>query len=90
MTAWHSIPERGSQWGIRCGFTLLNLLGYWPARMILWLVIAYFFLTGKRSRQASLDYLKRLRRVYGETVPAGLRGAALQSLQAVLDYLPHH
>ena len=28
--------------------------------------------------------------VYGDTVPAGLRGAALQSLGAVLDYLDHH
>lgn len=60
--AWSKLPERGSLWGMRSVLFTLNVLGYRVASALLVPIVAYFFLTGGRSRRASLDYLGRLHR----------------------------
>lgn len=60
--AWSQLPERGSLWGMRCVLFTLNVLGYRVASAMLVPIVAYFFLTGGRSRRASLNYLRRLHR----------------------------
>ena len=64
--SWSQQKERGSLFWVRFGFGLLNLIGYLPASLLLRFVIGYFFLTGRESRRASLQYLTHLRR-WGST-----------------------
>lgn len=62
QSSWSTLPERGSIWGIRSVLFALNVLGYRFASALLIPIAAYFFLTGGRSRTASLSYLGRLHR----------------------------
>jgi predicted LPLAT superfamily acyltransferase len=62
QASWSTLPERGSIWGIRSVLFALNMLGYRFASALLIPIAAYFFLTGGRSRIASLNYLRRLHR----------------------------
>lgn len=69
---WSVTGERGSYWGLK-----LMLLGYRHggrglARLLLYPVLAYFFVTGSRARAASRDYLQRL----AQFAPAALPGGA--------------
>lgn len=57
---WSRQQERGSVFWVRTGFRILNLIGYPAAVVLLFGVIAYFFVTGRRSRRASLEYLRHL------------------------------
>lgn len=57
---WANIKERGSIWGIRFMIGLYKRMGGPVARLFLYPVIAYFFLTGKAAREASQRYLKKL------------------------------
>ncbi len=73
LASWAKLPERGSIWGIRFVLWVLNLLGYRIASIVIVPIVAYFYLTGKRSRQASRDYLARLHRLQPASPPPTFR-----------------
>ncbi len=58
--AWAKKPERGSFWVMAIGMRFLNIFGYNLALPVGMLVAFYFFITGRTSRRASLDYQRHL------------------------------
>jgi predicted LPLAT superfamily acyltransferase len=60
---WSKTQERKGLWGIRLMLKVYRLLGRGAFALLLYPVIGYFWLTGRRQRQASQDYLRRLARV---------------------------
>lgn len=81
---WLSIPERGSVLGISIFVWAITLGGRRVARAILWPVMLYFYLSSRRARRASRDFLRRVGH------PAGLRdgfGHLLRFGQVALDRL---
>jgi predicted LPLAT superfamily acyltransferase len=67
---WSRQQERGSDLGIRITIATYRLLGDTAARLLLRPIVAWFFLTGRGARQASLQYLERLRSETGTSPPA--------------------
>ncbi|MCU8089273.1 glycosyltransferase family 2 protein [Shewanella sp. SM21] len=59
-THWSGMKERGSYWGIKLLAESYRFGGHWLCRAIMYPVICYFFLTGKVTRNASLDFLRRV------------------------------
>lgn len=57
---WWRLAERGSVLGLKTVFACYRLLGARAARWLLYPVVGYFFLTGRRARAASLAYLRRV------------------------------
>ena len=66
---WWRLAERGSVLGLKIVFACYRLLGARAARWMLYPVVGYFFLTGRRARTASLDYLRRVHRLNGLAAP---------------------
>ena len=62
---WSGLAERGSVLGLKTIFVCYRILGEKAARCLLYPIIGYFFLTGKKARTASLDYLRRVHRQRG-------------------------
>lgn len=60
--SWENVSERGNVWAMRLFVSVLNVLGYRTARILLPVVVSYFYLTGSKSRMASMEYLKNLKR----------------------------
>ncbi|WP_416306502.1 acyltransferase [Neptunicella sp. SCSIO 80796] len=56
---WSAIAERGNQFGIQFLLQVYKLFGKWLLKLLLIPVICYFYLTDKRSRRASLQFLRR-------------------------------
>lgn len=67
---WQSQPERGSGFWLRTIVWLAFHVGREAARVLLYPVSAFFLLLAKPPRQASMDYLARLKKQ-----PAGWRDA---------------
>lgn len=57
---WQQQRERGAVAGIAILTWTLKHLGRRIARLMLWPITLYFFLTGARARRASRDYLRRV------------------------------
>lgn len=57
---WHQKAERGSLLGMRLTAWLYRYAGRGLARLLLFPIVGYFYLTDRRARAASLDYLERL------------------------------
>jgi predicted LPLAT superfamily acyltransferase len=76
MTHWADIAERGSVLGIRVVAACLRVLGEPAARLLLYPVVAYFFVTGRSARRASHDYFVRLRRFAGTAAATPVPGWA--------------
>lgn len=57
---WWTFQERGSRLGMRLVLWLLNFCGYRVASVAVFPIAAYFFGTGRASRRASMEYLRRL------------------------------
>jgi len=57
---WSRLSERGNALGLWLLACAYRLLGRRLARVMLYLVVAWFFLTAPRARHASLQYLQRL------------------------------
>lgn len=66
---WSRLAERGSVLGLKTVFACYRLLGPRMARWLLYPITGYFFLTGKKARAASLDYLRRVHRLNGWPAP---------------------
>jgi predicted LPLAT superfamily acyltransferase len=58
---WFRIRERGTVLGFRFMAGLLGLLGARAVRLAAEVLVPYFFLTSRRARHASRDYLARVR-----------------------------
>ncbi len=58
--AWHEQRERGSVLGIRFTAWLYRRVGRGAARLLLYPIVLYFYLTGRSARAASRQYLERL------------------------------
>lgn len=59
-TNWATLVERGSAWGLGLVAAAYCLLGRRIALLVLLPAVTYFFLTGRRARCASRNYLQRL------------------------------
>ena len=66
---WSRLSERGSVFGLKTVFACYRLLGARAARLLLYPVVGYFFLTGSKARAASLDYLRRIHLRKGLNAP---------------------
>jgi predicted LPLAT superfamily acyltransferase len=86
---WSRLAERGCRLGLKTVFACYRLLGARAARLLLYPVVAYFFLTGRRARAASSGYLLRINRRRG-LAPPGWRDSFRHMLafgQSGLDKL---
>lgn len=57
---WQQTTERGSSWGLSILLWVLRVFGRPVLGIVLYPVLAYFFVTGKTARTASREYLHRL------------------------------
>ncbi|MFV0477610.1 MAG: hypothetical protein ACK5ME_07245 [Parahaliea sp.] len=64
QTHWSDIGEVGFITGMRLLFWLYRHIGSWAFSLVLQPVVFYFFLTNTRARNASRQYLIRLREYY--------------------------
>jgi predicted LPLAT superfamily acyltransferase len=74
---WADVPERGKTSGLWIMYATYATLGRWAFALLLYPVAAYFYLTARRARRASQDYLARVRQrmdQLGEP-PRAIRGA---------------
>ncbi len=72
---WSIVKERGGIFGLTFMLWAYRVAGRGLFSLLLYPVMAYFWLTGHQARRASNDYLQRLRSyalTIGETLPAGL------------------
>ncbi len=67
---WMNHKERGTALGIRILLAVYRRLGHKAFVAMLMPVMAYFFATGRKARQASQDYLGRLYKVAPEALSA--------------------
>ena len=67
---WSGLAERGSMTGLAFFAAFYRLFGERAARALVFLIVVYFFITGKQARAASMDYLKRVRAFGGNAMPA--------------------
>jgi predicted LPLAT superfamily acyltransferase/GT2 family glycosyltransferase len=70
QTHWSRLSERGSKLGMLSLYTCYRLIGERAALCLLYPIVAYFFLTSSRARNASLDYLRKLHVIQGSNHPA--------------------
>lgn len=63
---WADLPERGKISGLWIMYAVYATLGRSAFAVLLYPVAAYFYLTARRARRASQDYLARVRRRMGE------------------------
>ncbi|HEX5068427.1 MAG TPA: lipid A biosynthesis acyltransferase [Myxococcota bacterium] len=66
--AWHQRGERGSALGMRITVWLYRTVGRRAAELLVWPIVAYFFLTDREARRASRAYLERV-----HSIPEGAR-----------------
>ncbi|MBI2241914.1 MAG: glycosyltransferase family 2 protein [Magnetospirillum gryphiswaldense] len=57
---WAGMAERGALWGLAFVAAAYRLLGRAGCAWVMAPIVFYFFLTGRRQRQASRDYLGRV------------------------------
>jgi predicted LPLAT superfamily acyltransferase len=57
---WSSLAERGSEWGLDFVFACYRIFGRRVARILLYPIVAYFFVVHRQAGNASLTYLRRL------------------------------
>ena len=58
---WATLGERGGALGMRILFAAYRGLGRWAFALLLYPVMAYFYLTATGARRASREYLERVR-----------------------------
>jgi predicted LPLAT superfamily acyltransferase len=62
---WSRMAERGTLLGLKTVSWTYRLLGRQVALILLWPVTAYFFVTGRTARNASLKYLRKIYETFG-------------------------
>lgn len=80
---WASTEETGILWGMRTLLLIHRLCGRWAFRLALYPVVAYYFLTNRKARAASRQYLDRLGRYYPEL---GIGGGWRDSYRHFLSF----
>ncbi|OCG62008.1 glycosyltransferase family 2 protein [Gilliamella sp. GillExp13] len=63
---WSQIPERKGLLGIRFILKLYQIFGRKFAKLVMFPIITYFWLTGKTQRQASKSYLEKIKNYYDQ------------------------
>jgi predicted LPLAT superfamily acyltransferase len=58
---WLELPERGTPGMLRVIHWIATHIGRWAARLLLYPITLYFLLSAHAARQASYDYLRRVR-----------------------------
>ncbi|MCL2075611.1 MAG: acyltransferase [Betaproteobacteria bacterium] len=58
---WAKIQEAGSLAGMRFLLSVYRIFGRWPFRFFLFFVLLWFYARRRAAREASRDYLRRLR-----------------------------
>ena len=72
---WSAVRERGDVVGMRFLYAVYMRLGRWAFSLLLYPVVAYFWLTAGRARRSSREYLARVRERFvaaGRQPPKGL------------------
>ena len=73
---WSQLSELGSAAGLRILVACYRLLGKRAARLLLYPVVSYFFITGGKARAASADYLRKVYSHNGDIGrPPGWKGS---------------
>lgn len=72
-SGWSRARERGSMWGLRATVACYRIFGRPIALVLVHAVVAYFFLTGREQRRASLAYLRRVAAAPGGREALGRR-----------------
>ncbi len=73
---WSALAERGALWGMRFVLLSRRVLGRRGCVAVLLPVVAWFWLTERARRQASMDYLRRVRAAAGLPPPRWWHGLA--------------
>ncbi|KFZ30855.1 acetyltransferase [Pseudidiomarina salinarum] len=81
MQHWAKTQERGNYWGIIFVLRAYKYGGRWIMRFMLMPIIFYFFLTSKKARRASKNYLTRLHIFSGDASPFTSAPTSLNSLR---------
>jgi predicted LPLAT superfamily acyltransferase len=87
---WANMAEVGSAWGLSLLYWVYRTLGRWPLQMILFPVLAYFYLFNATQRRASGEYLRRVHEAGGDLEkPGRLTGFRhfMSFADAILDKL---
>lgn len=58
---WSELPERGTPLMLRVIYWVATHIGRWAARLLLYPITLYFFISAVDARRASYDYLRRAR-----------------------------
>jgi len=83
---WASMEERGVYWGINFMVFIYRYLGRWVFTLVLYPVMAYFFLAGGETRKHSQDFLQRSYEFDPSVSPFQTRPALWQSFQHLLSF----
>lgn len=83
---WANINELSFVAGMRLLFWIYRVFGRWPFRCVLYPVLLWYVLTKPLPRNASLDYLQRVRRFADVTVGmSGVRKHFASFAETILD-----
>ncbi len=71
---WSTLSERGALWGMRFVFMACRVLGRRACVVVLLPVVTWFWLSERSRRQASMEYLRRVRAWAGHSRPRWWHG----------------
>jgi len=91
MSHWAQMEERGIIWGMQALLKVYLLFGRKVLQLFLYPVVSYYWLTNRKARQASLQYLQRVSAYLPDTrLQTGLYGSYLHFISfanAIIDKL---
>lgn len=61
---WAALEETSLVWGIKALVWIYRIFGRWAFRLVLMPVVSFYFFTGTIARNASRDYLRRLKQYF--------------------------
>jgi predicted LPLAT superfamily acyltransferase len=85
QASWATTRERGALFLMRLMFVALRLIARPVILPVIKLITLYFFLFGRRAREASLDYLRRVERVLPSSGLKPTRRCAYQHFSVFAD-----
>src|SRR5262245_22203824 len=88
-TAWTEMAERGSQSALRFIRWFYRTLGRRATIAFLTPVVAYFFVTGRSTRRASIDYLRTLWDAPGGRAALGARPTSRHVFRHLHEFAEH-